>query len=1050
MAMNSAIHDQAYPFFIEEAPELLQAIEAGLLNISQGRDTAQIHAIMRAAHSLKGGAASVGLEAIKSLAHRLETLFKALYSEHISFDSELESQLLEAFDCLRMPLTDQLTQGHFDADQALSQAEPILSQLEERFATAINETENFIPSSADLGIDMAVSIFEVDVQQGLEHLSKVLTDPSAYEVAGELRAQMEVFVGFAELLDLPGFAQIAEMTLQALDTQPQQVLEITHQAIAAFQAGRTAVLNGAEPQPPEDFLAGIQSAKTADSLGAELFNQDSLGESLSEAEALAWLGTVESAELPLPVEDLTGVGRSTSAGAEGPAAGLEEMFSSLDDLAIESKTDSEADQQVLGPADTGDGEAESLLGTTDQIENKTELKAAATVVRPTFTKQSEARHIPLARSVRVDSQRLQRLDNYLGELTINRNGLALQKDQLRLGIKDLLGRFERVRDTIEQLQSTSNQLLITPERQHSAGHRLPAALNTDWVQPDFDSLEMDTYTVLYGHCQTLLEEMLQLEEAVEDISLFNQRSDQLLGQHGKMLSQMQDELRWARMVPLSEVLNRFPRMLRDLANTYQKPASLEVEGADLLVEKGVLEKLHDPLMHLLRNGFDHGLESPEKRQQLGKSETGQIIIRAVYRGRQVVIEVSDDGQGLDLEKIRQRAVHLGLLTVEEAKHQGAAQLSRLIFEPGFSTAAQVSELSGRGVGLDVVKEQIQQLKGTISVQSTAGKGTQFFLSLPMTLSIVNLLICFSGTTPIAFRSDSITEMLVPQSADLMQIDSQRYLRWKEQQVPLYRLADLLSYNCLVPERPLSQVLAAVPAPADWEAPALILSRGKQVFAFQVDRLVSEQESVIKPFGPALTPPSYVYGCTVLGDGSFIPVIDGQVFLDDLLSQSSTAAATAAATEVLAAVAEQNADSALPQVRIPEATTVLVVDDALTSRRTLALSLERQGYRVLQARDGQEGLEQLAQNPAVQLVICDVEMPVMNGFEFLTQRRQSAALAAIPTVMLTSRGNDKHRRLAMHLGANDYFTKPYLEQEFLKSIATYLEKPVLETVLSGSH
>ncbi|MBE9110142.1 hybrid sensor histidine kinase/response regulator, partial [Nodosilinea sp. LEGE 07298] len=648
---------------------------------------------------------------------------------------------------------------------------------------------------------------------------------------------------------------------------------------------------------------------------------------------------------------------------------------------------------------------------------------------------------PTGLTVRVDTQRLARLENQLGELTINRNGLALQTDQIRLGLKELVSRFERVRATVEQLQGVSDQILIAPDRQHQ-----PIAMGGFTAAqrpaiPGFDSLEMDTYTALYTHTQTLLEEMVQLEEAAADITLFNRQSDQMLSQHRKMLSQVQDDLMYARMVPLGQVLNRFSRVLRDLSNTYGKPAELILEGTALLVDKAVLEKLYDPLLHLLRNGFDHGLEPAEERDRQGKPKVGQITIRACYRGRQIDIEVSDDGRGIDLERVRQRLTDLGWLTAAEASEANAKQLYRYIFEPGFSTAQQVSDLSGRGVGLDVVQDQMQRLKGTVTVQSIPGAGSRFTLSLPMTLSIVNLLICFVGSTPIAFRSDSITEILMPRSHQLNQQADQTWLTWHDQQLPIYGLGNLLSYRCLRPELPISQVLAAVPSPADWEAPVLILDRGdghlgaasdRRYFAIQVDRLVTEQESVIKPFGTALSAPPYAYGCTVLGDGSVIPVIDGQAFLDELLSRPATTSSTTFLEQA------DSPSAPIPQATLHATTTVLVVDDAITSRRTLALSLERAGYRVLQARDGQEALEQLDQNPAVRLIVCDIEMPNMNGFEFLTARRQSPALAAIPTLMLTSRSNDKHRWLALQLGATDYFTKPYLEQEFLGAIAVHLQ------------
>lgn len=1078
-AMNSDLRDQAYQFFREEAPELLQTIESGLLSLRQEKDKADIHQIMRAAHSLKGGAASVGLEPIKAIAHRLETIFKALYSEGLTIDSKLDQQLLAAFDCLRLPLMEQLMKGSFDGDQALVQADSVLQALEAQLSAAIAETKNFIPSSSELGFDIAKSIFEIDVKQGLDHLSKVLEQPNDYEVVGELRAQAEIFVGFAELLDLSGFAQIAEITLQAIEVNPQQVLEITQLAIDDFQQGREDVLERAsktggtasaalQALATEPMGAGVDPDIVSSPLGEDTNhapfsafqnpqNAATPPPQTEAAEALtAIFGDLNSDEatpfdlvdpispgidgfLDVPAEEEAIEVQSLQLGSpisEHPTP--EDLFSKIssDNGAILEETDSQlteiADPRLLPPA--------NFLSSADSSSDAS-LTAATTVLESSPT--SDALLTP-SLTVRVDSQRLARLDNQMGELTISRNGLDLQNSQVRIGLKELTNRFERVRSTVEQLQAVSDQILIAPERQRQTIASSTAMLPEEIVEtvrlPGFDSLEMDTYTALYTYTQTLLEDMLQLEEAAADLVLFNQQSEQLLRQHRKMLSQAQDELMFARMVPLAQVLNRFPRMLRDLSNTYGKPADLVLEGTDLLVDKAVLEKLYDPLMHLLRNGFGHGLESQEERLRNGKPETGQITMRAYYRGRQVVIEVEDDGKGLDLERISQRVVDLGWLSGEEAIAATANQLSRYVFEPGFSTAEQVSDLSGRGVGLDVVREQLRDLRGKVAVWTVTGQGTRFTLSLPMTLSVVNLLICFVGSTPIAFRSDSIAEILVPRANQLTQTESGANLAWRNQNVPVYRLNDLLRYNCVLPERPLSQVLAAVSSPSDWEAPLLVLTQEDGAIAIQVDRLVTEQESVIKPFGSALTPPHYAYGCTVLGDGSLIPVLDGQAFMEDLREAKLAAQAGAVATETT--TGDQGPEiPATPALQ--QATTVLVVDDAVTSRRTLALSLERAGYRVLQARDGQEGLEQLAQNSNVRVIICDIEMPNMNGFEFLGQRRQTPEIKEIPTIMLTSRSNEKHRWLAMQLGANDYFSKPYLEQELLSTIANYCKMSVAD-------
>ena len=1123
MAINSDIRDYAYPFFLEEAPELLQIIETGLLKLRQVRDTATVYSIMRSAHSLKGGAASVGLEAIKTIAHRLETIFRGLYSESLIIDVELERQLLQAFDCLRLPLVDQFAQGYFDAEQALAAADPILSQLEAHCHEAIVMTQNFIPSSSELGINMVVSIFEIDVAQGLDRLAAVIENPQACEVAGELRAQAEVFAGFAELLNLSGFAEIAQAAILAIEKHPDRGLEITELALADFRAGRSAVLAGDMTQggyPSAELSAFAESNAepvshlTASDYGVldpiALTSADLNGaiEMMTPEEISMLLGQLGSDADPVnhSVDLLTELGLTDpafepQAGSEFADQIFEKVTTPQNSLDLFLTPDSsntfgsveswiEATAASLSEVVAAEAalsevpQAEQLSFHLDDVFGDLELPSPNQSFEPLSVELSQAsqrkedqpfpsseinikpklrelsgdragRLRAASTTVRVDAERLSRISNLLGELTINRNGLALQNKQMRSVIQGLLNRFERFQSTVEQLRSLSDQMLVAPERRSTLSNNLlPASypllerqttttIATALQQTSFDALELDHYTALYGHTQTLLEEIMQLEETIGDISLFNRQSEQQLEQHRKLLSQIQEDLIGTRMLPLNDVFSRFPRIVRDLSNTYGKQVHLSFSGSDLLVDKAVLEKLYDPLLHLLRNGFDHGIESPEVRRAQGKPEAGQMAIQAAYKGHQIAIEVRDDGQGLDLDRIRQRVVDIGWLSATEAASVADSEICEFIFEPGFSTAQQVSELSGRGMGLDAVRAQLQLLKGAIAIRSTPGQGTTFTLTLPLTLTIVNLLICFVGSTSIALRSSSITEIIIPKPEQISQSGTQRLIHWQERQIPAYRLSDLLTYRCLVPEMLPNQVAAAVPSPANWETPMLVFQGTKHTFALQVDRLVTEQDSVIKPFGLAIAPPPYTYGCTVASDGSLIPVIDGITLLEVLVNQGKIAPSSTSATQEsengwqVEAIGRSQPKPKPPTIRMTQATTVLIVDDAITSRRMLAISLERVGYRVLQVRDGQEALDQLRQTQSVHLIICDVEMPNMNGFEFLTQRRHDPVLAKIPTVMLTSRSNDKHRRLAMQLGATDYFTKPYLEQTFLGAIASYI-------------
>jgi chemotaxis family two-component system sensor histidine kinase/response regulator PixL len=1228
MPINPDIRDQAYQFFMEEAPDLLQVIETGLLTLSANRSTANVHNLMRAAHSIKGGAASVDLDAIATLAHRLENIFKALYSEDLELDSDLESQLLQAYDCLRLPLLEQITVGHLDAEQTLALADPIFTQIEERLGDALIQTNNYIPSSSDLGMNMALAIFEVDVAQGVEHLAAVVANPQNYEVAGELRAQAEVFTGFAMLLDLPGFGAIAQTALAALSAHPNRALEITQLALADFQAAREAVLRGDDTKggsASEALLAfatgewGLSNSESSvgikDNEGWEQesdFNE--IWEQVSlESPPIPLSPSPSSSPSPIPtatgqaieelytsiplIEDVFGtpvaasetqfddspilaetplsIGEQLNQTSEpdseldpfatqdiAPIASpalispevidmefateatsvrddlaqeiplLEEVFGSashIPEIEVSASnaiipltpTANEFQHQQEEQVDSQDAPVtlEAAVQSIEQLfENLPSIEDSPEVVTGSFV-DTPKRKVEKAQrateesvtpklTLRVELDRLERMNNLVGELTINRNSLSLQNEQLQGSVRDVLHRFARFRNKVKQLRELSDKMLIGASSSGSiASHpsflsivgdrwlvgkgkigdrvkrsdgdteRASALLSVHLENPKgsadretsdsgqlsvekthFDSLEMDSYSILNSRLQAVLEEMAQLEESVDDIALFARATNQTLDQQRQMQLQLRDELMWARMLPLGEVLNRFPRLLRDLSNTYNKPVSLKLNGTGVLVDRAVLEKLYDPLVHLLRNAFDHGIEPPDIRRKLGKSEQGHIEISAYHKGSKTIIEVSDDGKGIQPELIRKRALERGWFSQEQLSKFNDADLMELIFEPGFSTAHQVTELSGRGVGLDVVREQLRSLKGTVNLTSSVGMGTTFTLHLPLTLTIAKLLICTVGASTLAFPSDNIEEIVVPNSEQIKRSGTKQFLLWREQIVPIYRVADLLDYSCPLPDTQPSKALQAVPSPEDWELPMLVFKQGQQAFALEIENLLAEQELVLKPFGAAIAPPTYTYGCTILGDGSLIPVIDGTALLEYSLGEGTgdwekktrrveelspltpsphhpLSSSEYPQNQALSPKTTNTAELALP--------TILVVDDAIALRRTLALTLETAGYRVLQARDGQEAIEQLQKNlsdrgqgvatPSTKLVICDIEMPNMNGFDFLNYRRQDPQLSTIPVIMLTSRSNNKHRWLAMHLGATAYFTKPYIERDFLKAI-----------------
>ena len=1078
MTIDPDIRDQAYQFFIEEASELLNVIETGLLNLRQDISVQKVHEIMRAAHSIKGGAASVELDTIKTIAHRLEDSFKALYSDTVIIDEDLETLLLRAYDCLRHPLQSQIDTGQFNEKQALAAFESIFSELDVRLGPALKATNGFMPSAADLGIDIIASIFEVDVADVLSELKQILATPQNYSCTQELQTQLEILSGFAEIIDLPEFTAIVTTAQTAAVKHFEQPLPVIEHIINNIDQARTAILNGdrSSISKPTDSLIALAEGAVTDTDKSTFINisgqsddfdnfdlsdldldilqpsiysetEDSAvilpEHSSDQVSTLEEIWSIEAEEFPsvekledeintappkpnlAALEDVWG----NTAPIESP---LDSEFTDFDAIVVDASPtlpttslpdlgpDTKASENYVSSPEL-ETELPNKKNYPNNIESAVNLVSDAYDLLPKIPEEAQPvsfkeKKSPIISktsprlSAKVSLERLERMDNLVGELAINRNSLSLQNTQFQTTVRQLGQQFSSFRSIVKQLQGISDQILISP--QQSSSKKITQADHTI-----FDSLEMDSYSEINSLLEGVLEEVFQLAESIDDIVLFAGQSNQLLKYQQRTLTQLRDELMWSRMVPLDQILKRFHRVIRDLSNTYQKPVQLNLKGTDVLVDRVMLEKLYDPLLHLLRNAFDHGIEYPAQRQAVGKPEQGNIEIRAYHQGNYTVIEIDDDGQGLDTSKIAQRAIEAQLLSPEQIANMSKQQIQELIFEPGFSTANEVSELSGRGVGLDVVRENLQTFNGKLSLTTLQNKGTVFSLKVPLTLTLTKLVVGSVENAAIAITSDTIEEILKPATNQLKQSGNQRFLYWREQLIPVYELAELLGYQCQPPTQ-LPKELKMGRTIRNTQKTILVTQQGQSLFALELDQVVTEQELVIKPMGKAIAAPNYINGCTILADGSLVPVIDGAALIKFEAEPQSVRTY---------------------QPQYGHSKTLMIIDDSSALRRTLALTLRKAGYEVLQARDGQDALDQLQQGSLPELIICDVEMPRLNGFEFLNQRRTNSTWANIPTVMLTSRGNQKHRSLAKHLGATDYFTKPYIEKEFMGAIATLLKQ-----------
>ncbi|NJN29787.1 MAG: hybrid sensor histidine kinase/response regulator [Synechococcales cyanobacterium RM1_1_8] len=502
--------------------------------------------------------------------------------------------------------------------------------------------------------------------------------------------------------------------------------------------------------------------------------------------------------------------------------------------------------------------------------------------------------------------------------------------------------------------------------------------------------------------------------------------------------QLQNRITRTQMRPFSDIVSGFPRVIRDLSVQYGKQVQLKVEGETALFERVALDLLTDPIIHLLRNAFDHGLETEAERLALGKPAEGTITLRASQQGNLARIVIADDGRGIPLEKIRDRVRHHGI-PEDHIARMSEPELLSLIFDAGFSTAEQVTELSGRGVGMDVVRANIEKLNGDVQISTQAGQGTAFTITLPLSLSVLRIMLLEQQGMLFALPVDALEELIPLSPAGIStSATGQPQLRWQGQPIPLISLEDHLCFNGSAALAPLEG------KPVINHPMAVVVRQGAGHLAIAIQRFWGEQEVATRPVSsPIPLPPGFV-GATVLGDGRIVPLVD----LPQLVASSPVHQANEFPAPPSPPSGQSDLLQSAPEAEFTEGPTltanqsgpertILVVDDSVHLRRYLTLTLEKAGYFVEQARDGQEAVDLLLGGLQVQAVLCDVEMPRLDGYGVLEAIKGQPGFKHLPISMLTSRSSEKHRKLAMNLGAAAYFAKPYNEQVLLKTLAELL-------------
>ncbi|KPF45339.1 hypothetical protein IP80_16360, partial [beta proteobacterium AAP65] len=613
--------------------------------------------------------------------------------------------------------------------------------------------------------------------------------------------------------------------------------------------------------------------------------------------------------------------------------------------------------------------------------------------------------------VRVRASLLDRLVNQAGEVSITRARIDADVRQLQGSLNDLTDSLERMRKQLRDIELQAETQIAT---------RIEAAKA---ASQSFDPLEMDRFTRFQELTRFMAESVNDVATLQRSLQRTLQSSEDELAAQARLTRELQDDLLRTRMVEFDSMAERLQRTTRQAARETGRQARLEIVGGAIEIDRGVLERMAGSFEHLLRNSVAHGIETPAARSAAGKDATGLITVAVAQAGNEVAVEFADDGGGLDLARIRQRALERGLLP--EGAAVSDAELAQMIFKPGFSTAETVTEIAGRGVGLDVVRAEVNAMGGRIETQSQPGAGTRFKLLLPLTTAVTQVVMLRCGEQQVAVPSPLIETVRRVPNEEVARAYAEFSLAYADEAVPFFWLGALLRSG------------GRGETPGRTQTVVVIRSAAQRV-AVHVDEVMGNQEVVVKNVGPQLARLPGLAGVTLLPSGA-VSLIYNPVALAALYGDEARAAMRqAGAAPAAALLPDEVAAGAVPVAALPDLSRtpmVMVVDDSITVRRVTQRLLVREGYRVVTAKDGLDALERLAEERPV-VLLSDIEMPRMDGFDLLRNVRADARLAGLPVVMITSRTAQKHRDYAEQLGVDHYLGKPYSEDELLGLVARY--------------
>ncbi len=1068
--------------FLEEAREVMETLRANLEISRLHLDSREPWVTMRRSfHTLKGSGRMVGLTELGEVAWAVERAMNKWLAENVPATPALLDMVGDA-EVLFQHWVDMLQSGattaHIDTSHLLTVADCIengkeLPQVQEPEEPVPEIVEEIPQEEAQVQIGSVVIspvLFRIASEEAAEHVTALtahlaaLHEDTEHIVTYDFMRAAHTLAGVNRTMGFPAIAELAYTLEQWLevridkpgvvsDTQLSLLNEVItrldelcadvrahiepqsqSELIARLSADKEIVITQQEsPAAPattfteavvetplivepsfeevpqvdapvvEEALAEIQHGSKKERGVHDEVDEQLLPIFLEEAHELypqigttlrAWRETPDDAQLGLNLQrslhTLKGSARMAGAMRLGELTHRVEdrVSKAISKNALDEELWNEMDNYLDRIARAIEELQEPQVATSTEVPQAVAEPSVAPIAAPVL--EVGAERAMQAALLRVRSDTVDRLVNEAGEVSVARSRVEAELREFKNGVLELT-------DSVNRLRKQLREIEIQAEGQMQA-----RVATTPESSQQFDPLEFDRFT-RFQELTRFMNESVHDVQTVQQALLKNlDETSAALNAQSQLNRDLQQGLMSIRMVPFASISERLYRIVRQTGKELGKRANLELSGTEIELDRSVLEKMTAPFEHLLRNAIAHGLETSELRARNGKEPIGEIRLALRQESNEVVFDFSDDGAGLDIPRIRQKALENGLIAADEDISD--EQVMQLIFTAGLSTAKEVTEISGRGVGLDVVRSEISALGGRVDITSELGQGVRFSIHLPLTLAVTKTLLVRAGQSVYALPSTMVEHVQQLKLAELSATYKQQYVDWQSRRYTLHYLPRLLGDD--------QTELISQP-----HNPVLLLRSGEHRIALTVDELLGNQEVVVKNIGPQLARLPGIAGATVSASGSVILIINPVAF-----------------TQRIAVVRKIAKAVTVEAVRVKPL--VMVVDDSLTVRKITTRLLERSGYLVVTAKDGVDALEQLTEI-SPQVMLLDIEMPRMDGFELAKRLRQDSKTKGLPIIMITSRTADKHRNYALELGVNEYLGKPYQEDELLDHIARFV-------------